>query len=83
MHLTLNPFRWRKLAKHYATLYSKQTLTVINANEYIAELIAENAQKDTRIQGLQQIIKSQAEDIIKLRQKPHRRHKRGVKKCLF
>ena len=58
MHLTLNPFRWRKLAKHYATLYSKQILTVINANEYIAELIAENVQKDTRIQGLQQIIES-------------------------
>lgn len=70
----------RKLTKHYATLYSKQILTVINANEYIAELIAENVQKDTRIQGLQQIIKSQAEDIIKFRQKPHQHHKKGVKK---
>lgn len=42
MKLTFNPFTLRQQVKYYATLYSKQILALINANEHIAELVAEN-----------------------------------------
>lgn len=42
MKLSFNLFTLRRQVKHYATLYSKQILALINANEHIAELVAEN-----------------------------------------
>ncbi|MBF0786165.1 hypothetical protein E4T80_11905 [Muribacter muris] len=42
MKLTFNPFKLRRQVKYYATQYSKQAVVLINANEHIAELIAEN-----------------------------------------
>lgn len=42
MKLPLNPFKLRRLARHYARLCSKQCLALIDCNDQIAELVAEN-----------------------------------------
>lgn len=58
---TLNPFKLRKQLTYYITLYSRQALAIVRANEHISELIAQNFKQH---QELEQI-KAKAESLAK------------------
>lgn len=57
MKIPLNPLKLRQQVRYYATLCSKQCLALINANDHIAELIAENQQQQKQIRFLQSELK--------------------------
>lgn len=57
MKITFNPFKLRQQVRYYATLCSKQCLALINANDHIAELVAENYQQQKQIRFLQSELK--------------------------
>lgn len=57
MKITFNPIKLRQQVRYYATLCSKQCLALINANDHIAELIAENQQQQKQIRFLQSELK--------------------------
>lgn len=57
MKITLNPIKLRQQVRYYATLCSKQCLALINANDHIAELVAENYQQQKQIRFLQSELK--------------------------
>lgn len=57
MKITFNPIKLRQQVRYYATLCSKQCLALINANDHIAELIAENQQQQKQIRFLQNELK--------------------------
>lgn len=57
MKLTFNPIKLRQQVRYYATLCSKQCLALINANDHIAELVAENYQQQKQIRFLQSELK--------------------------
>ncbi|MGX2974976.1 hypothetical protein ACWIUH_07095 [Ursidibacter arcticus] len=58
----INPF---KQLRYYQTLCSKQCLALINANDHISELIAQNYQQQKQITFLQNSLKI-AEDKLKV-----------------
>lgn len=57
MKITFNPIKLRQQVHYYATLCSKQCLALINANDHIAELVAENYQQQKQIRFLQSELK--------------------------
>lgn len=57
MKITFNPIKLRQQVRYYATLCSKQCLALINANDHIAELVAENYQQQKQIRFLQSELK--------------------------
>ncbi len=59
MKLTLNPFKLRQQLRYYATLCSKQCLALINANDHIAELIAENQQLKQELEQIKKETKNE------------------------
>ena len=65
MKITFNPFKLHKQLRYYRTLCSKQCLALINANDQIAELVAENYQQQKQITFLQGSLKI-AEDKLKV-----------------
>lgn len=57
MKITFNPIKLSQQVRYYATLCSKQCLALINANDHIAELVAENYQQQKQIHFLQSELK--------------------------
>ncbi|MFW9324087.1 hypothetical protein ACSFCC_08900 [Glaesserella parasuis] len=58
---TLNPFKLRKQLNYYVTLCSRQALAVIQANEHISELIAQNFKQQQELEQL----KTKTESLTK------------------
>lgn len=59
MKIPFNPFKLRQQLRYYATLCSKQCLALINANEHIAELIAENQQLKQELEQIKKETKNE------------------------